>query len=135
MAAKKHRKTKPTLSPSSDQANKSFSFSDSGIQNLFAVLATGLAIHLAGWYLEFNQWLQTGFLVITSCAIFAAGMQCGEGRTESIIVNVTHGLLTQYACYYFELRQTIHVLNALNTCFTIYLAVNKSPKDVKERTA
>lgn len=113
-----------------EQTNKTSSLQ--GLRNLFTVLAIGAGAHSTGWYLELNQDLQTGLLVIISCTVVATVMQCGTGKTESIIINVILGLLTQYACFYFELGQTIRVLNALNACFTIYLAVNNGSEAAED---
>lgn len=112
-----------------EQTNITSSFQ--GIGRLFTVLAIGAGAHFTGWYLELNQHLQTGLLVIISCMVIAAVTECGTGKAESIIINVTLGLLTQYACFYLELGQTIRVLNALNACFIIYLAVNNGSEDAE----
>lgn len=112
-----------------EQTNKTSRFQ--GIRNLFTVLAIGAGAHFTGWYLELSQHLQTGLLVIISCMVIAAVSECGNGKAESITINVILGLLTQYACYYFELDQTIRAVNALNACFTIYLAVNKGSEDAE----
>lgn len=130
MSAEKPRAVEALLSSPVEQTSTSPSLE--GMRNLFTVLAIGIGTHLAGWYLELNQHLQTGLLVIISCMVVATVTNCGTGRTETIIINIILGLLTQYACYYFQLGRTIRLLNALNTCFTIYLAVNNSSENAEK---
>lgn len=96
------------------------------------LLAIGSTTHLISYYLEFDRNLQDGLLVATLCISIVVITQCGDGKTESIFINFILGILTQYVCYYFALSRIICVINALITCYTLYLAANKVPTGTED---
>ena len=86
----------------------------------------GLAMYLISVSLGFDTNFGSGVLVTTSFISAAKSVTSGTNKRESIAGSASMGLFAQLVCYHFEMKPIMHVGNALNTCFSMYLATKKS---------
>jgi hypothetical protein len=91
----------------------------------------GLAAYLLGWSLGFDEDFGSGVILTTGCTSVARFMNSGFSKDESIINITTLGLFSQLACHHFEMGFAIRISNALNTCYSMYLATRNSPANAE----
>lgn len=96
-----------------------------GSRNLLYSVAIAFLTPLTAEYLGLSFNVQTVALVLTYSIAAMAVSRCGDGRTDSYIVNLSLGFLAQTSCHHFDLSPTMRVINFAITGFTFYLASRK----------
>lgn len=97
-----------------------------GIRDCLEAPSIGVAAYLLGWSLGFDEDFGSGVIVNTGCISAAKFMNSGHSNNESIINIISLGLFSQLACHHFETGFAIRISNALNTCYSVYLATRNS---------
>lgn len=115
--------------PSMDQRN--ISSNTYGLKDCLEAPSIGLAAYLLSWSLGFDEDFGSGVILTTGCTSAARFMNSGFSKDKSIINITTLGLFSQLACHHFEMGLAIRISNALNTCYSVYLATRNSPTNAE----